>query len=103
MDDLETQSIASTLNSLKLGYGRTFVIVSALGGLSVRGQDDELAANPWWASIYNSTQGANPGALFRVFNAGGVKTRAHCYFKDINGVIADAFLLEMSDQRAVRK
>ena len=103
MDDLGTQSVASTLNTLKLENGRTFVIVSGLGGRSVRGQDDELAAKPWWGSVYNSTQGAESGALFCAFNAGGVETRAHCYFKDVGGVIADAFLLVMSARAAVPK
>ena len=97
MDNLETQSIASTSTTLKLENGKTFVFVSGLGGLSVRGQDDELAAKPWWASVYNSTDDANFGALFCAFNVGGFETRAHCYFKDIDGVVADDFFLEMKD------
>ena len=101
MDDFETQSVVSTLNTLKLESGRTFVFVSGLGGGSVRGQIDELAANPWWGSVYNSTNGADSGALFCAFNAGGVETRARCYFKDVGGVIADAFLLETSAQAQV--
>jgi hypothetical protein len=94
MDNLETQSIASTSTTLKLEAGKTFVFVSGLGGASVRGQDDHLAAKPWWGSVYNSTHGANSGALFCAFNDGGVATRAHCYFKDIDGTIVDDFLLE---------
>ena len=103
MDDFETQSIASTSTTLKLENGRTFVFVSGLGGHSVRAQDDELAVKPWWGSVYNSTHGANFGALFCAFNAGGVETRAHCYFKDVGGVIADDFLLETSTQVPVPK
>lgn len=95
MDNLKTQSIVSTSNTLKLEHGKTFVFVSGLGGRSVSGQDNELATNPWWASTYNSTHGASFGALFCEFNAGGVETRAHCYFKNIDGVIADDFFLEM--------
>ena len=96
MDDLETQSIVSTSNTLNLEKGRTFVFVSGLGGKDIRGQNNELAAKPWWASVYNSTNGGNFGALFCAFNSGGVETRAHCYFKDIDGEIPDAFDLEVA-------
>ncbi len=46
----ETQSIASTANTLVIEEGRSFAFVSGLGGRSIRGQNryDE----PWWASVY---------------------------------------------------
>ena len=96
MDNFETQSIASTSNILSIEKGRTFVFVSGLGGQSIRGQDDELAANPWWAAVYTAAQGANFGALFCTFNENGVANKAHCYFKDIGGVIPDEFDLLVS-------
>ena len=91
MDNFETQSIASTANTLEIENGKTFAFVSGLGGKSIRGQNNVLAANPWWAAVYTSAQGANFGALFCTFNVDGDEGKAHCYFKDIDGVIADEF------------
>jgi hypothetical protein len=44
-----------------------------------------------WAKIYTATQGATFGALFIVFNIDGDPTKAHGYFKNINGQIVDRF------------
>jgi hypothetical protein len=93
MDNFATQSIASTAATLRLEKGKTFVFVSGLGGKSIRDQHEELAQNPWWASIYTSNQGANYGALFCLFNENGVENRARCYFKDITGNVPDTFVL----------
>ena len=59
MEGLETQSIASTSTTLKIEKGKTFAFVSGLGGHSIRSQNNELAAKPWWAAVYTSAQGAN--------------------------------------------
>ena len=91
MDSFETQSIAATSTTLRIERGKSFAFVSGLGGQSVRGQDDQLATKPWWAAVHTSAQGANFGALFCTFNHNGVENRAHCYFKDLNGVIPDEF------------
>lgn len=68
--------------------GTGFAFVSGLGGRSIR--DQELGG-AWWASIYTSTQGANYGALFGVFNVDGDPRLAHFYFKSIDGLIVDEF------------
>jgi predicted phosphodiesterase len=95
-----TQSVASTSDTLVLAgddsgtpadEGRSFVFVSGLGGRSIRSQQLD---GPWWASIYTSTQGANHGALFGVFHHQGDPRRARFYFKDLDGVVADEFLVE---------
>lgn len=91
MEDLENQVISSTSENLVLEEGKTFVFVSGLGGASIREQDDELAANPWWASVYTATQGASYGALFCTFNVNQVEGEGECYFKDISGNVADEF------------
>ncbi|MDA2936176.1 metallophosphoesterase, partial [Patescibacteria group bacterium AH-259-L05] len=91
MDNFKTQSIASTDNTLIIQKGRTFAFVSGLGGKSIRKQNDVLARKPWWAAIYTADQDADYGALFCIFNHGGVTNKAYCYFKDINGAIADEF------------
>ena len=90
MDSFETQSIAST-STVHITRGNSFAFVSGLGGVGIRGQDDELAAKPWWAAVHTSAQGADFGALFCAFNHKAVENRGHCYFKDLNGVIADEF------------
>ena len=94
MDNFETQSIVSTSSTLQIEKGKSFAFVSGLGGKSTRVQNDALAANPWWAAVYTATQGANSGALFCIFSENGVRDRAHCYFKDIDGIIADEFDLQ---------
>ena len=91
MDNFETQSIASTSDVLHVDAGKSFAFVSGLAGESIRDQDDQLASNPWWAAVHTSDQGAEYGALFCALNHDGVKNLGYCYFKDLNGVIADAF------------
>ena len=91
MDNFETQSIASQSDVLNVHDGKSFAFVSGIAGYSIRGQNDQLAGNPWWAAVYNAEQGANYGALFCVLNHEGVENRGYCYFRDINGVVADAF------------
>lgn len=91
MESFETQSVASTSNTLQIEKGKTVAFVSGLGGGSIRDQNDELAANDWWAAIYTAEQGANYGALFCIFNEKGVESKARCYFKDIDGKIPDEF------------
>lgn len=89
--NFKNQSIASASKTLRIERGKTFAFVSALGGYSIRSQNDTLAANSWWASVYTSKQNANYGALFCVFNLNGVENKAHCYFKDIDGKVPDEF------------
>jgi hypothetical protein len=88
LDDIKTQHIVSTSSILILSPGNTFVAVSGMGGHSIRPQ--KLKA-PYWASIYSSSQNANHGALFCTFNFKDDTNKAHCYFKDIDGYVADSF------------
>ncbi|MFO0618077.1 MAG: metallophosphoesterase [Polyangiaceae bacterium] len=80
-----------------LAPGKTFAVVSGLGGIGIRDQNRCLPTTPpygckgEWASIYASDQGANYGALFVVFNEGGDPSKAHAYFKNIDGAIIDQF------------
>lgn len=90
MDNFETQSIASTANTLVIEEGKSFVFVSGLGGNSIRRQ---LRDGPWWASVYARDQGADAGALFCDFFLDGLPDRASCYFKDIDGKVPDRFEL----------
>ena len=84
---------------LRVGDNSTFVFVSGLGGKSIRNQDRCLpTTSPFgcdgeWAHIYTSDQGANYGALFIEFNVDGDPTKASGYFKNIDGVIVDSFII----------
>ena len=95
----ENQTIASTSDTLILttdlldteeDEGKTFVFVSGLGGRNIR---DQERSGDWWASIYTLDQEANYGALFVTFNLDGVSNLAKFYFKDIDGVIPDSFVI----------
>ncbi|MGF1610257.1 MAG: metallophosphoesterase [Kiloniellales bacterium] len=90
MERFETQSVASTGNTLVLEAGRSFVFVSGLGGMSIR---DQKRGGPWWAAVYTSDQGADFGALFCTFKANGEARRADCHFRDIRGRVPDRFTL----------
>ena len=90
MDRFETQSVASTSNTLVIEKGKSFAFVSGLGGRSIRKQK---RGGDWWASIYTSNQDADFGALFCTFNVNGDATRADCHFRDIRGRVPDRFKL----------
>ena len=94
---MQNQVIASTSSTLAItaddpttpqDEGRSFAFVSGLGGMSKRPQE---VSGAWFASIYTSTQGAEYGALFGIFNYFGDPTLAHFYFKNIDGLVIDAF------------
>lgn len=88
---------------LSVGPGRTFVVVSGLGGLSARVRTLDHANDSWWASIYASNyqlvngvvRGTDPeiefGALFVTFNVDGDPAKAQAYFKTVSGKIMDQF------------
>lgn len=99
LSSCQFQAVVNTSDTLALSAddpltpedeGKTFVFVSGLGGKSIR--DQELSGH-WWASVYTSTQGANYGALFGIFNYEGIKGFAKFYFKDIDGVVVDEFFV----------
>jgi len=85
---VESQLVAATDDTLTVSEGESFVFVSGLAGQSIRDQEN---GGDWWAAVYTSTQGADYGALFGVFNADGRGDLAHFYFKDITGTVADEF------------
>jgi len=93
MSNFESASIASTSNTLQIERGKSFVVINGLGGQSIRGSNDKLAANEWWASVYSSKQGAKIGALFCAFNLKESENTAYCYFKNIDGEIPDEFYI----------
>tara|TARA_Y100000310_G_C20651680_1_gene799773 strand:+ start:219 stop:1163 length:945 start_codon:yes stop_codon:yes gene_type:complete len=92
MENFEEKEVASKTKVLKMEKGKSFAFVSGLGGQSIGAQGEESKEDDFWASIYTSDQGADYGALFCEF----VGNKADCYFKDINGVVADEFELEFA-------
>lgn len=88
MDNFKSHSVVSRSNTLVLEKGKSFAFVSGLGGKGIRNQERD---GDWWAARYTEDQGADYGALFCTFNAGGDPDRAHCYFRDISGKVPDRF------------
>ena len=98
--DFENQIVDpewSKPDKLRVKEGVSFVVVSGLGGKSIRSQDQCFPTsypndcNEIWASIYTSNQDANYGALFCTFYVQGEPNKAYCYFKNIDGKIIDEF------------
>lgn len=87
IENFENQSIVSTSDTLSIEKGKTFAFVSGLAGASIHPQIDQLAANDWWAAVYDG----NFGALFCTFNEKDIENKAHCYFKDIDANTIDEF------------
>lgn len=86
LSNFETQSVVHRDSKMTLEPGKSFVVVSGLGGREVRPQ---VRGGDWWASVYTATQGAKHGALFCTFE----DSTADCYFKSVNGDIPDRFSL----------
>jgi hypothetical protein len=116
-----------TPDRLEVGRGRTFVVVSGLGGRSLR--DYECAEHDddtWWATVYTrnyylragttvakncakgtqeyetAVQGYTYGALFITFNAGGDPDQAEAYFKTIHGDTIDTFSIVRGERPTPR-
>jgi len=90
LEDIKRRKIAGKSDTLRLAEGRTFVIVSGLGGKSVR-KRKQYPLGKWWASIHTANRGGAHGALFGVFNVDGQKNRADFTFKDISGKVVFYF------------
>jgi len=84
-------------DELRLKEGSSFVVVSGLGGHSIRSQErcfltsENSECDDIWANVYSESQNANFGALFCTFNVGEKPEKAICYFKNIDGKIIDNF------------
>jgi predicted phosphodiesterase len=97
LSNIATQTVADTSDKFQISKGQTFVLVSGLGGQSIRPQ---LTGGDWWARIYardclplnNACKpNATFGALFATFNADGESNKGEFYFKDIDGRVVDRF------------
>ena len=97
LSNIVTQVVADTSDNFQISKGKTFVLLSGLGGQSIRPQ---VRRGDWWATVYARSclpgnnackPNANFGALFAVFNADGEPNKAEFYFKDIDGRVIDRF------------
>ncbi|MBB6099461.1 hypothetical protein HNR42_002911 [Deinobacterium chartae] len=90
-------------DALEIGPGRTFTVVSGLGGKSIRDYEESLHDDDtWWATLYTGNyyrrngeevQKFKPryGALFVRFNVDGDAKQAQGYFKNVRGEVIDTF------------
>jgi hypothetical protein len=92
LSDFKNQTVASTSSILKVEAGKSFALVTGLGGKSIR---DQEISGPYWASVYTSNQQAKSGALFCTFRVPGHPSRALCEFKNIAGEVIDSFAVEV--------
>jgi hypothetical protein len=92
-------------DTMQLATGKNFVFVSGLAGVGIRGYDDASHDDDgWWSSYYASdlwmkngvlqSGTATYGALFIRFHVNGDSHKAEGYFKDVNGRIADQFVIQ---------
>lgn len=88
MKDFRNQEVAHRNSEMTLEPGRSFAVVSGLGGRDIRPQEND---GDWFASIYTQSQGATHGALFCTLE----QRTADCYFKAINGAVPDQFTLTL--------
>lgn len=95
MSHFEQFQVHHRSNDLVVGAGLSFAFTQGLGGESLRGQDLCLRKGecPYWASIYTSTQNAEPSVLFCSFHVDGQENKARCYLKNIKNAIIDDFTI----------
>jgi len=94
LDSIEKQSILSYSNELELKEGQSFVVLSGVGGESVRELKHDAC---WWAAKANATNGLKKGgALFCEYGVDGDEKSASCYFMDVDNKIWDRFNLHSS-------
>ena len=95
MEDYRTQRVAHRSDDMQLEPGRSFAVVTGLGGHDIKPQEND---GDWFASIYTQSQGATHGALFCTLE----QTTADCYFKAIDGSVPDSFTLRTGSGSANR-
>ena len=90
LSDMARHTVASRSDTLHIARGKTFAFVNGMAGKSMR-RARRLPIGDWWAKYYTTDNGANFGALFGTFGAGGKPNVAEFYFKDIDGRVVDRF------------
>eukprot|EP00811_Abedinium_folium_P034748 NODE_7604_length_1564_cov_7.524704.p1 GENE.NODE_7604_length_1564_cov_7.524704~~NODE_7604_length_1564_cov_7.524704.p1 ORF type:complete len:464 (-),score=102.62 NODE_7604_length_1564_cov_7.524704:173-1447(-) len=106
---------SGTAEAIQLSEGHSFVVLTGLGGDSVRDVQPVRLANEWWAANWGRggtilqevegykdakgiVNGAVPptyGVFFCVFHTNGDPLLARCYFKDVLGRLVDDFYVRV--------
>ena len=91
LSNYQQGTVANNSSVLHLEPGRSVLILSALGGNSIRRANGHLQSNPWWAaSLSAGDPNQGFGACFCRFEN---PRRARCYFKTTADVVIDEFVL----------
>ncbi len=105
MSDFENRVVVNQNSTMTISEGESIVIVSAVGGHSIRDCENNAENNPWWGSALcrNTDPTLRPGVLFCDFNPNGDDERlANCWFEQIDGQIRDQFnLISSVDQSSL--
>lgn len=109
-DSAQMHGATGDADNVELFPGRTFTIVSGLGGQSRRVRTKDHALDGWWAAVYaegsqikdgmvSGTEAQiQDGALFVTFNVDGDRQKARGSFKTVDGVVQDEFTWRVSAQ-----
>jgi len=88
LSNFQSQTVESEQLIVRAGY--SFAFVSGVAGAGVRAAQRSLT-DPYWAMALDSGKGLKSGSVFCTFNQENVSDSAHCYFKQIDGVVRDEF------------
>lgn len=99
MSDYSSRSIASKSPPYEIGDGKTFSVVSGLGGEGFYETTEEVD-HQWWAAKNTRNTDGSFGAFFTTLRSDGTAT---CYFKDVDGTVVDGpFEIELTSDVASR-
>jgi len=99
LSSMENQVVEDNTSPYILKNGQTMNIVSGAGGRGIRSQVRCLPTNyPYgcnqeWGMLYTYNQSGRHGVLFCDFYVDNQPNKASCYFKNVEGVIVDEFVL----------
>ncbi|OMH80891.1 hypothetical protein AX774_g5666 [Zancudomyces culisetae] len=89
VDHYKKMKYSNDTENMTLHVGKSFNIVSGLGGHSIDSSNKRLKSNPWWASGVSKEDGKVAGATLCTFHVDNDPKKARCVFKDIDGKIWD--------------
>jgi len=100
-------------HAIRVGRGRSFVVLTGIGGRSVRSPSQARISDGFWAANWgndwdgtvqeirsidvNEAPAPTHGAFFCSFHVLGDPRLAHCYMKDILGRLADEFYVRSEE------
>jgi len=85
--------VADLNRDLRLRDGQNYLIVTGLGGQSIRAWTPPLQDNPWWASAWASNNGVQRSTTICTYNVNGNPRQADCIQIDVNGRTYDSWTM----------